>query len=102
MRPRVWPKHPGADWVGIDASQKMLAQARERLPDADLRLPAGASCSATLSYRPPGSAGRSDIDGVMDVPDSVEDQLSWLRPAGFEAEASSVRADLAVFEAERV
>jgi hypothetical protein len=35
----------------------------------------------------------------MDKPDSVEDQLAWLRAAGFEAEASSVRVDLAVFRA---
>jgi hypothetical protein len=35
----------------------------------------------------------------MDLPDSVEDQLAWLREAGFEAEASTVRVDLAVFRA---
>ena len=35
---RVWPKHPSAAWVAIDASEAMLAQARDRLPDADLRL----------------------------------------------------------------
>jgi hypothetical protein len=35
----------------------------------------------------------------MDLPDSVEDQLAWLREAGFEAEASSVRVDLALFRA---
>jgi hypothetical protein len=35
----------------------------------------------------------------MDTPDSVDDQLAWLRAAGFEAEASSVRVDLAVIRA---
>jgi hypothetical protein len=35
----------------------------------------------------------------MDKPDSVEAQLAWLRAAGFEAEASVVRVDLAVFRA---
>jgi tRNA (cmo5U34)-methyltransferase len=35
---RIWPRHPDADWVGIDASEAMLARARERLPAADLRL----------------------------------------------------------------
>jgi tRNA (cmo5U34)-methyltransferase len=35
---RVQALHPGADWVGIDASEPMLGRARERLPDADLRL----------------------------------------------------------------
>jgi len=40
-----------------------------------------------------------DIDGVYDVPSSVAEQLSWLREAGFDADASFVRADLAVFRA---
>jgi tRNA (cmo5U34)-methyltransferase len=35
---RVLAQHPGAHWTGIDASEPMLARARERLPDADLRL----------------------------------------------------------------
>src|SRR5262252_10519551 len=35
---RVLAHHPDARWVGIDASEAMLARARERLPDADLRL----------------------------------------------------------------
>ena len=35
---RVLARHPGARWVGIDANAAMLARARERLPDADLRL----------------------------------------------------------------
>ena len=40
-----------------------------------------------------------DIDGVYDVPSSVPEQLSWLREAGFDADATFVRADLAVFRA---
>ena len=47
----------------------------------------------------PGLEGPIYIDWVMDKPDSVEDQLAWLGAAGFEAEASSVRVDLAVFRA---
>jgi tRNA (cmo5U34)-methyltransferase len=35
---RVQANHPDARWVGIDSSEPMLARARERLPDADLRL----------------------------------------------------------------
>jgi len=35
---RVLAAHPGARWTGIDASEPMLARARERLPDADLRV----------------------------------------------------------------
>src|SRR5207253_1301865 len=46
---------------------------------------------------PAGAEGPIYIDWEMDKPDSVEDQLAWLGEAGFEAEASSVRVDLAVF-----
>jgi tRNA (cmo5U34)-methyltransferase len=46
-----------------------------------------------------GQKGPIHIDWVMDKPDSVEDQLGWLGAAGFDAEASSVRVDLAVFRA---
>jgi tRNA (cmo5U34)-methyltransferase len=46
-----------------------------------------------------GEKGPIYIDWVMDKPDTVEDQLAWLRAAGFEAEASCVRVDLAVFRA---
>ena len=44
-----------------------------------------------------GQEGPIHIDWEMDKPDTVEDQLAWLGEAGFEAEASSVRVDLAVF-----
>jgi tRNA (cmo5U34)-methyltransferase len=137
---RVRAKHPDAEWVGIDASEAMLARARERFPDADLRLqrleeelpsgpfdlvvsvlavhhldgsgkrelflgvagvlrPGGHFVLGDVVVPPPGQEGPIYIDRVMDVPDSVEDQLAWLREAGFEAEASSVRVDLAVFRA---
>jgi tRNA (cmo5U34)-methyltransferase len=48
---------------------------------------------------PAGQEGPIYIDWVMDTPDTVDDQLAWLRTAGFEADASSVRVDLAVFRA---
>jgi tRNA (cmo5U34)-methyltransferase len=137
---RVRASHLDAEWVGIDSSEAMLARARERLPDADLRLqrleeelpdgPFDLVVSALAVHHldgagkrdlfsrvadvlPPGgkfvlgdvvvpAAGKTGpiyIDWVMDLPDSVEDQLAWLREAGFEAEASSVRVDLAVFRA---
>jgi tRNA (cmo5U34)-methyltransferase len=35
---RVLARRPGTRWTGIDASEPMLERARERLPDADLRL----------------------------------------------------------------
>jgi tRNA (cmo5U34)-methyltransferase len=137
---RVLASHPGAEWVGIDASEPMLARARERLPDADLRLrrledelppgpfdlvvsalavhhldgagkrdlfsrvarvlrPGGVFVLGDLVVPAPGEEGPIFVDREMDLPDSVEDQLSWLRDAGFEAEAVSVRVDLAVFRA---
>ena len=137
---RVLAQHPEASWLGIDASEAMLARARERLPDADLRLqrledelPAGSFdlVVSALAVHHLEGAGKQDlfsrvacvlqpgdvfvlgdvvvprageegpihIDWDMDKPDSVEDQLAWLRAAGFEAEASSVRVDLAVFRA---
>jgi len=137
---RVQATHPEARWVGIDASEPMLARARERLPEADLRLqrledelpsgpfdlvvsvlavhhldgagkrdlfsrvarvlaPGGHFVLGDVVVPPAGQEGPIEIDWVMDLPDSVEDQLAWLRAAGFEAEASSVRADLAVFRA---
>src|SRR5439155_5691554 len=135
---RVQAKHPDAGWVGIDASEPMLARARERLPDADLRLrrledelppgpfdlvvsilavhhldaagkrelfsrvarvvePGGHFVLGDVVVPPAGAEGPIYIDWEMDKPDSVEDQLAWLGEAGFEAEASSVRVDLAVF-----
>jgi tRNA (cmo5U34)-methyltransferase len=35
---RVAARHPGAELIGIDESDGMLAVARERMPDADLRV----------------------------------------------------------------
>ncbi len=137
---RVRAGRPDAEWVGIDASEAMLARARERLPDADLRLqrledelpagpfdlvvsalavhhldgagkrdlfsrvagvlrPGGLFVLGDVVVPAAGQEGPIEIDWVMDLPDSVEDQLTWLREAGFEAQASSVRVDLAVFRA---
>jgi len=137
---RVLAHHPDARWVGIDGSEAMLARARERLPDADLRLqrledelppgpfdlvvsalavhhldgpgkqalfsrvarvlrPGGHFVLGDVVVPPAGQEGPIHIDWVMDLPDSVEDQLAWLGDSGFEAEASGVRVDLAVFRA---
>jgi tRNA (cmo5U34)-methyltransferase len=137
---RVQAGHPETSWVGIDSSEAMLARARERLPEADLRLqrledelppgpfdlvvsvlavhhldgagkqdlfsrvagvlrPGGRFVLGDVVVPPAGQEGPIYIDWVMDKPDRVEDQLAWLREAGFEAEASSVRVDLAVFRA---
>ena len=137
---RVRANHPGADWVGVDASEPMLARARERLSGADLRLqrledelpagpfdlvvsalavhhldgpgkrdlflriarvlrPDGVFVLGDVVVPPSGQPGPIYIDWVMDTPDSVADQLAWLRAAGFEAGASAVRVDLAVLRA---
>ena len=137
---RVRVSQPEADWVGIDASEPMLARARERLPDADLRLqrledelpagpfdlvvsalaihhldgpgkrdlfsrvagvlrPGGVFVLGDVVVPAAGQEGPIEIDWVMDLPDSVDDQLAWLSAAGFEAEAVSVRVDLAVIRA---
>jgi tRNA (cmo5U34)-methyltransferase len=137
---RVRAENPEASWVGIDASEPMLARARERLPGADLRLarledelplgpfdlvvsalavhhlddagkrdlfsrvagvlePGGLFVLGDVVVPPAGQEGPIYIDWEMDKPDSVDDQLAWLRAAGFDAEASSVRVDLAVFRA---
>ena len=136
----VRTRHPEAAWVGIDSSEAMLARARERMPDADLRLqrledelpagpfdlvvsalalhhldgpgkqdlfsrvarvlqPGGSFVLGDVVVPPAGQEGPIYIDWEMDKPDSVEDQLTWLRAAGFDAEASGVRVDLAVFRA---
>jgi tRNA (cmo5U34)-methyltransferase len=42
------------------------------------------------------------IDWVMDLPDRLDDQLGWLREAGFEAEPFWVHKDLAVVRARRL
>ncbi len=61
--------------------------------------PGGLFVLGDVVVPPAGQEGLIHIDRKMDVPDSVADQLAWLREAGFEAEASSVRIDLAVFRA---
>jgi len=117
----------------------MLARARERMPEADLRLsrledplpggPFDLVVSALAVHHLDAEAKRDlfrrvagvtnvfvlgdvvvperpedaviDVDGVYDIPSSVADQLAWLREAGFDAEATLVRADLAVFRCQK-
>jgi tRNA (cmo5U34)-methyltransferase len=136
---RVLARHPHARWTGIDSSAAMLARARERLPDADLRLgrledplpegPFDLVVSALAVHHLDGDAKRDlfariahvgnafvlgdvvvperpedaaiVVDGVYDVPSSVPDQLKWLHEAGFDADATGIRADLAVFRCRR-
>ena len=52
---------------------------------------------------PPDPADRQiEIDWVMDVPDTLEDHLAWLRDAGFDATPEWTLKDLAVISATRV
>jgi tRNA (cmo5U34)-methyltransferase len=51
---------------------------------------------------PPDPADQQiEIDWVMDLPDTLEDQLEWLRDAGFEATPTWTWKDLAVIVATR-
>jgi tRNA (cmo5U34)-methyltransferase len=132
---RVLAQHPDARWTGIDASEAMLARARERLPHADLRLarledplpsgPFDLVVSVLAVHHLTGDGKRDlftriahvsdnfvlgdvvvpedpqqatiEIDWEYDLPSSVAEQLEWLHAAGFDADATYVRPDLAVF-----
>jgi tRNA (cmo5U34)-methyltransferase len=134
---RVLERHPGAALVGIDESADMLAVARSRLADADLRvtrledpLPPGPYdlVFSVLAIHHLDGPGKADLfrrvaevtdrfvygdvvvpddpaDAVtpltegFDMPDRVEDQLGWLRDAGFDASVVWARRDLAVIAA---
>jgi tRNA (cmo5U34)-methyltransferase len=139
---RVLELHPNARWVGVDASEAMLARARKTLVSADLRhgrledpLPAGPFdlvVSALAIHHLDSQAKRAlfrrvhtvlrpggrfvvgdvvvpersedaqiEIDWKVDLPDSVADQLEWLRESGFDAEALWIFKDLAVFRGSR-
>jgi tRNA (cmo5U34)-methyltransferase len=139
---RVLELHPGARLTGVDASEAMLGWARERLPDAELRvgrledpLPPGPYdlvFSALAVHHLDGDGKRDlfrrvhevvspggrfvlgdvvvpddpndvqiEIDWVVDLPDRLDDQLEWLRAAGFRAEAVWTWKDLAVVAADR-
>jgi tRNA (cmo5U34)-methyltransferase len=66
---------------------------------ARVMAPGGHFVLGDVVVPPAGQEGPIYIDWVMDTPDTVENQLAWLRSAGFEAEADNVRIDLAVFRA---
>ncbi|HET8756005.1 MAG TPA: class I SAM-dependent methyltransferase [Solirubrobacteraceae bacterium] len=131
---RVLERCPGAALTGIDVSADMLAVARQRLPDADLRvarledpLPAGRFdlVFSVLAIHHLDGPGKADLfrrvaavterfvigdviepedpaDAVtplspgFDMPSPVEDQLGWLRDAGFAASVVWSRRDPAI------
>lgn len=96
---RVLARNPGARWTGIDASEAMLARARERLPAADLRvgrledpLPAGpfdlaVSCLAVHHLDGPAkrdlfarvaAVAESFVLGDLVVPERPEDAVIYV------------------------
>jgi tRNA (cmo5U34)-methyltransferase len=140
---RVLAHHPRARLTAIDSSPRMLEQARETFPDADVRLgkledplPDGPFdlVFTALAVHHLDGAGKRDlfgrvydalrpggrfvladvvvpeqeadqqvgIDWVMDLPDRLDNQLEWLRDAGFDARATWVSKDLAVVQADRL
>ncbi len=58
--------------------------------------PGGVFVLVDVVVPPAGATGEIFIDWVMDLPDTADDQVSWLEAAGFAAEARAVRSDLAV------
>ena len=64
-----------------------------------LRRPGGRFVLGDVVVPRAGEEGAISIDRVMDLPDTVADQLAWLEAAGFAASAVDVRTDLAVFTA---
>jgi tRNA (cmo5U34)-methyltransferase len=79
----------------LDGARKRLLFSRV----ADVLQPGGSFVLGDIVVPPAGEEGPIGIDWVMDLPDSVDDQLAWLRAVGFEAEAFGVRVDLAVVRA---
>lgn len=96
---RVLARNPGARWTGVDASEAMLARARERLPGADLRLgrledplPPGrfdlvVSCLAVHHldaaakrelFRRVAAAGERFVLGDLVVPERPEDGVVFV------------------------
>ena len=66
-----------------------VARAAERFVLGDVVVP----------QRPEDAA--IEIDGVYDTPSSVPDQLAWLDDSGYDAEATLIRPDLALFRCRR-
>ena len=68
--------HAGAQGIGLDVSPPMLDRARERFDGASASTISSMTASAPSSPKPATSS---------DCPAPLEDQLTWLREAGFEA-----------------
>jgi tRNA (cmo5U34)-methyltransferase len=68
---------------------------------ADVLRPGGGFVLADVVVPEDPADQRIPIDGVVDLPDRLDDQLAWLRAAGFEAGPTWTRLDLAVVRAVR-
>ena len=68
---------------------------------ADVLLPGGCFVLADVVVPERPEDVVTPIDGVMDLPDRVDDQLEWLRDAGLEADLAWQEKDLAVLRATR-
>jgi tRNA (cmo5U34)-methyltransferase len=68
---------------------------------ADVLRPGGGFVLADVVVPDDPADQRIPIDGVVDLPDRLDDQLAWLRAAGFEAGQTWTRFDLAVVRAVR-
>ena len=68
---------------------------------ADVLRPGGGFVLADVVVPENPTDQRIPIDGVVDLPDRLDDQLAWLRAAGFDAGPTWTRLDLAVVRAVR-
>ena len=68
---------------------------------ADVLRPGGSFVLADVVVPERAEDVVTPIDGVIDLPDRVDDQLAWLREAGLEPELVWLNKDLAVLRARR-
>jgi tRNA (cmo5U34)-methyltransferase len=67
----------------------------------DVLQPGGAFVLGDVVVPDDPADAQIEIDWVVDLPDRLDDQLEWLRAAGFEAEPTWSYKDLAVVRARR-
>ena len=67
----------------------------------DVLRPGGAFVLGDVVVPKDPDDAQTEIDWVVDLPDRLDDQLEWLRDAGFDAEALWAYKDLAVVRARR-
>jgi tRNA (cmo5U34)-methyltransferase len=89
--------------VSVLAVHHLAAEAKQDLfrRVADVLRAEGAFVLADVVVPEDPADQRIPIDGVIDLPDRLDDQLAWLCAAGFDAEATWTRLDLAVVRAIR-